>query len=91
MAASALNGSSQPGTTRAAALVRAPFLHLFGHANKYIYRRKEKPIPLFIHPNFFYSCSGHTRPVPHLQFSPIVEDDQFYLISACKGDFLFRI
>lgn len=33
-------------------------------------------------------CSGHTRPVPHLQFSSIVEDDQFYLISACKGNFL---
>jgi len=29
------------------------------------------------------TCSGHTRPVVHLQFSPIT-DGTYYLISACK-------
>lgn len=29
------------------------------------------------------TCSGHTRPVVQLQFSPII-DDKTYLISACK-------
>ncbi|CAG8481044.1 17329_t:CDS:2 [Dentiscutata heterogama] len=29
------------------------------------------------------TCSGHTRPVVHLQFSPI-SDGTYYLISACK-------
>lgn len=32
------------------------------------------------------TCSGHTRPVVHLQFSPIT-DGTYYLISACKGIF----
>ena len=40
------------------------------------------------------TCSGHTRPVVHLQFSPI-SDGTYYLISACKGItllvFSFRI
>ena len=31
------------------------------------------------------TCHGHSRPVPHLNFSSTVEDDQYYLISACKG------
>lgn len=31
------------------------------------------------------TCHGHSRPVPHLSFSSTVEDDQYYLISACKG------
>jgi len=30
------------------------------------------------------TCSGHTRPVVHLQFSPITTDGTYYLISACK-------
>lgn len=29
-------------------------------------------------------CSGHTRPVTHLQFSNKLEDGSFLLISACK-------
>jgi serine-threonine kinase receptor-associated protein len=33
------------------------------------------------------TCHGHSRPVPHISFSSIVEDDQYYLISACKGAF----
>ncbi|OXV10233.1 hypothetical protein Egran_01999 [Elaphomyces granulatus] len=32
------------------------------------------------------TCHGHSRPVPHLSFSSIVEDDQYYLISACKDN-----
>lgn len=31
------------------------------------------------------TCHGHSRPVPHINFSSAVEDDQYYLISACKG------
>jgi serine-threonine kinase receptor-associated protein len=30
------------------------------------------------------TCHGHSRPVPHISFSSIVNDDQYYLISACK-------
>ncbi|KAJ9220272.1 WD repeat protein [Paecilomyces variotii] len=32
------------------------------------------------------TCHGHSRPVPHISFSSIVEDDQYYLISACKDN-----
>lgn len=32
------------------------------------------------------TCHGHSRPVPHLSFSSSVEDDQYYLISACKDN-----
>lgn len=32
------------------------------------------------------TCHGHSRPVPHLNFSSLVEDDQYYLISACKDN-----
>lgn len=31
------------------------------------------------------TCHGHSRPVTHLSFSSVVEDEQYYLISACKG------
>ncbi len=31
------------------------------------------------------TCHGHSRPVTHLNFSPVVDHDQFYLISGCKG------
>lgn len=30
------------------------------------------------------TCSGHTRPVVHLDFSSITESG-YFLISACKG------
>lgn len=33
------------------------------------------------------TCGGHTRPVVHLAFSDVTKDG-FYLISACKGEFL---
>jgi hypothetical protein len=32
------------------------------------------------------TCHGHSRPVPHLQFSSLIEEDEYYLISACKGE-----
>ncbi|KAL6243230.1 hypothetical protein RBB50_009781 [Rhinocladiella similis] len=32
------------------------------------------------------TCHGHSRPVTHLSFSSIVDDDQYYLISACKDN-----
>lgn len=32
------------------------------------------------------TCHGHSRPVPHISFSSLVEDDQYYLISACKDN-----
>ncbi|KAF2843467.1 WD repeat protein [Patellaria atrata CBS 101060] len=32
------------------------------------------------------TCHGHSRPVTHLSFSSVVDDDQFYLISACKDN-----
>lgn len=31
------------------------------------------------------TCSGHTRPVVDIQFSPITADGKYFLISACKG------
>ncbi|KAJ5182836.1 hypothetical protein N7492_000452 [Penicillium capsulatum] len=32
------------------------------------------------------TCHGHSRPVTHLSFSSTVEDEQYYLISACKDN-----
>ncbi|KAJ5573904.1 Serine-threonine kinase receptor-associated protein [Penicillium hispanicum] len=32
------------------------------------------------------TCHGHSRPVTHLSFSSTVEEDQYYLISACKDN-----
>jgi len=37
------------------------------------------------------TCHGHSRPITHLNFSYVVDDDQYYLISACKGTFSFLI
>ena len=31
------------------------------------------------------TCHGHSRPVPHLSFSPLEKDDVYYMVSACKG------
>lgn len=31
------------------------------------------------------TCHGHSRPVTHLSFSPVGDDEQYYLISGCKG------
>jgi hypothetical protein len=31
------------------------------------------------------TCHGHSRPVPHLSFSPLEKEDVYYMISACKG------
>jgi serine-threonine kinase receptor-associated protein len=30
------------------------------------------------------TCHGHSRPVPHMSFSPLEEDSTYYMISACK-------
>ena len=32
------------------------------------------------------TCHGHSRPVTHLNFSSVVDGDQYYLISACKDN-----
>ncbi|MCJ1229412.1 hypothetical protein MMC12_006078 [Toensbergia leucococca] len=32
------------------------------------------------------TCHGHSRPVTHLSFSSVVDDNQYYLISACKDN-----
>ncbi|KAF2139075.1 uncharacterized protein K452DRAFT_255173 [Aplosporella prunicola CBS 121167] len=32
------------------------------------------------------TCHGHSRPITHISFSSVVDDDQFYLISACKDN-----
>ncbi|KAI9762464.1 MAG: hypothetical protein M4579_000440 [Chaenotheca gracillima] len=32
------------------------------------------------------TCRGHSRPVTHLDFSSVVDDDQYYLISGCKDN-----
>jgi serine-threonine kinase receptor-associated protein len=37
------------------------------------------------------TCHGHSRPVTHLNYSAVVEEDQFYLISASKGTMAFDI
>jgi serine-threonine kinase receptor-associated protein len=37
------------------------------------------------------TCHGHSRPVPHISFSSTVEDDQYYLVSACKGELCFLL
>jgi hypothetical protein len=37
------------------------------------------------------TCHGHSRPVTHLNFSSSMREDEFYIISACKGiDLLLR-
>ncbi|KAL2108788.1 hypothetical protein VUR80DRAFT_3358 [Thermomyces stellatus] len=30
------------------------------------------------------TCHGHSRPVPHISFSPLEKKDTYYMISACK-------
>ncbi|KAF2197227.1 WD40 repeat-like protein [Delitschia confertaspora ATCC 74209] len=30
------------------------------------------------------TCHGHSRPVPHINFSSLINDEEYYLISACK-------
>ncbi|KAI1194626.1 WD40-repeat-containing domain protein [Nemania serpens] len=30
------------------------------------------------------TCHGHSRPVPHISFSPLEKDESYFLISACK-------
>lgn len=35
------------------------------------------------------TCSGHTRPVVDLQFSRVMSDGSYYMISACKGIVFF--
>jgi hypothetical protein len=37
------------------------------------------------------TCHGHSRPITHLNFSSVVENDQYYLISASKGKDQFVI
>jgi len=32
------------------------------------------------------TCHGHSRPVVHLHFSPMLGDEEYYLISACKDN-----
>jgi len=32
------------------------------------------------------TCHGHSRPVTHLSFSSIVDEENYYLISACKDN-----
>ena len=34
------------------------------------------------------TCHGHSRPVTHLSFSQMVDEDSYFLISACKGQYL---
>lgn len=36
------------------------------------------------------TCSGHTRPVVHLDFSDVT-DCGYFLISACKGKFCLHV
>lgn len=31
------------------------------------------------------TCHGHSRPVPHLSFSSLERDGDYFMISACKG------
>lgn len=37
------------------------------------------------------TCHGHSRPVPHLSFSPLEKEEVYYMISACKGLLQFFI
>ncbi|KAL8972652.1 MAG: hypothetical protein Q9183_000430 [Haloplaca sp. 2 TL-2023] len=30
------------------------------------------------------SCHGHSRPITHISFSSVLEDEQYYLVTACK-------
>ncbi|KAK3941976.1 WD40-repeat-containing domain protein [Diplogelasinospora grovesii] len=32
------------------------------------------------------TCHGHSRPVPHLSFSPLEKEEVYYMISACKDN-----
>ncbi|KAK4092093.1 hypothetical protein Purlil1_3346 [Purpureocillium lilacinum] len=31
------------------------------------------------------TCHGHSRPVPHISFSSLEKDGQYFMVSACKG------
>ena len=31
------------------------------------------------------TCHGHSRPVPHISFSNLEKDGQYFMVSACKG------
>lgn len=31
------------------------------------------------------TCHGHSRPVPHISFSSLEKDGEYFIISACKG------
>lgn len=33
------------------------------------------------------TCSGHTRPVVHLDFNRDITECGYFLISACKGEY----
>jgi len=35
-------------------------------------------------------CSGHSRPVPDLHYSPVTEDG-FFIISACLGNYPYSL
>ena len=32
------------------------------------------------------TCHGHSRPVPHISFSSLGHDDNYFMVSACKGE-----
>lgn len=36
------------------------------------------------------TCSGHTRPVVDIQFSTITPEGKYFLISACKGNGMYK-
>ncbi|KAI9664280.1 MAG: hypothetical protein M1829_005835 [Trizodia sp. TS-e1964] len=54
-----------------------PALQAYSQANT-VLPEASKVVPL--------TCHGHSRPVTHLSFSSVVDDDQYYLISACKDN-----
>lgn len=31
------------------------------------------------------TCHGHSRPVPHISFSSLEKDGEYFIVSACKG------
>lgn len=33
------------------------------------------------------TCHGHSRPVPHISFSSLEKDGEYFIISACKGTY----
>lgn len=49
------------------------------HSNRMAAEAPRQYVPL--------TCHGHSRPVPHINFSSTFEQENYFMLSACKGVF----